>query len=217
MKKNKDNKDKKKDDAILQDQESIVEQDKVKKESKAKKEPKEPKADKPLKEQKEPKEEKESKESKELKEAVYQKAVSAMYRFGQSYFSIQMKPFGLDKGQWGFLSELLFSGDGLSQEQLSEHLMIDKSNTARALKVLEEKGYITREEEAVTRKKYIYLTEAAKAIRHEIRSIQNEYNDILMDGFSDDDAKKARKVLEHMMENVMNYRAEAAADEKEEA
>ncbi len=214
MKKNKDNKDKKKNDAILPDQETILEPDKAKKESKAKKEQKEPKADKPLREQKEPKEEK---ESKELKEAVYQKAVSAMYRFGQSYFSMQMKQFGLDKGQWGFLSELLFSGDGLSQEQLSEHLMIDKSNTARALKVLEEKGYIIREEEAVTRKKYIYLTEAAKTIRHEIKAIQNEYNDILMDGFSDDDAKKARKILEHMMENVMNCRAESAADEKEEA
>ena len=214
IKKNKDNKDKKKNDAILPDQETILEPDKAKKESKAKKEQKEPKADKPLREQKEPKEEK---ESKELKEAVYQKAVSAMYRFGQSYFSMQMKQFGLDKGQWGFLSELLFSGDGLSQEQLSEHLMIDKSNTARALKVLEEKGYIIREEEAVTRKKYIYLTEAAKTIRHEIKAIQNEYNDILMDGFSDDDAKKARKILEHMMENVMNCRAESAADEKEEA
>ena len=214
MKKNKDNKDKKKNDAILPDQETILEPDKAKKESKAKKEQKEPKEDKPLREQKEPKEEK---ESKELKEAVYQKAVSAMYRFGQSYFSMQMKQFGLDKGQWGFLSELLFSGDGLSQEQLSEHLMIDKSNTARALKVLEEKGYIIREEEAVTRKKYIYLTEAAKTIRHEIKAIQNEYNDILMDGFSDDDAKKARKILEHMMENVMNCRAESAADEKEEA
>ena len=214
MKKNKDNKDKKKNDAILPDQETILEPDKAKKESKAKKEQKEPKADKPLREQKEPKEEK---ESKELKEGVYQKAVSAMYRFGQSYFSMQMKQFGLDKGQWGFLSELLFSGDGLSQEQLSEHLMIDKSNTARALKVLEEKGYIIREEEAVTRKKYIYLTEAAKTIRHEIKAIQNEYNDILMDGFSDDDAKKARKILEHMMENVMNCRAESAADEKEEA
>ena len=214
IKKNKDNKDKKKNDAILPDQETILEPDKAKKESKSKKEQKEPKADKPLREQKEPKEEK---ESKELKEAVYQKAVSAMYRFGQSYFSMQMKQFGLDKGQWGFLSELLFSGDGLSQEQLSEHLMIDKSNTARALKVLEEKGYIIREEEAVTRKKYIYLTEAAKTIRHEIKAIQNEYNDILMDGFSDDDAKKARKILEHMMENVMNCRAESAADEKEEA
>ncbi|MFA0815433.1 MAG: MarR family winged helix-turn-helix transcriptional regulator [Anaerofustis sp.] len=144
----------------------------------------------------------------ELKDAAYFKAASAVYRFGQSFYGAKLKAFGLDKGQWGFLTELMFHEDGITQEELSERLAIDKSNTTRALKALEDAGYITRTEDPMTRKKTIFLTDSAKSKQEDIGALQQECNDILLSGFSDEEMKKARKLMERMQENIAAYRSE---------
>jgi DNA-binding MarR family transcriptional regulator len=69
--------------------------------------------------------------------------VSLLYRYGQMYIGDQLKHTEIGKGQHIFLNAL-YNEDGLSQEELSHHLKIDKGTTAKALKKLEGLGYVKR-------------------------------------------------------------------------
>lgn len=58
--------------------------------------------------------------------------ISILYRQAQAYISSQMKQYNIGSGQYSFLL-VLYRNDGISQEELSDQLMIDKGTTARAI------------------------------------------------------------------------------------
>jgi len=76
--------------------------------------------------------------------------LSIVYRLGQSFLDKELKLYNLGSGQGMFLAGLLHR-DGISQEHLSALLCIDKGTTARAIKKLEEEGYVLREATLMTK------------------------------------------------------------------
>ena len=71
------------------------------------------------------------------------KFVSEIYRSGNSFFSKAYSKYNIGAGQYQFL-RVLYKVEGLTQEDLSNILNIDKATTARAIKKLEDEGYIYR-------------------------------------------------------------------------
>jgi DNA-binding MarR family transcriptional regulator len=55
----------------------------------------------------------------------------------------EFKKYDLTRGQHAFLTRIM-ENPGISQEELSYMLRMDKTTTAKALKRLEEKGYINK-------------------------------------------------------------------------
>ena len=88
--------------------------------------------------------------------------ISIIHRYGQSYLEKQCDDLDIGYGQLAFI-RALSRRDGLSQEELSEVLSIDKTTTARAIKTLVELGYVSRSPDSTDGRIY-HLSLTAKAI-----------------------------------------------------
>jgi DNA-binding MarR family transcriptional regulator len=128
--------------------------------------------------------------------------VSLLYRYGQMYIGEKLKNLDIGKGQHSFLNAL-YKKDGLSQEELSNYLKIDKGTTAKALKKLEDQGYLIRKVNEDDRRFYqVFLTDKALAIKEEVRGVLINWRDILSDGLTEEEQQMALTILEKMGANA---------------
>ncbi len=134
------------------------------------------------------------------------KAILDTYRISLAYIGESISKYGIGRGQWYFFNRLLLSGDGISQEQLSEEMVVDSAHTARAVKKLEEDGYVFRKADPGDgRRKKVYVTEKAVAIREEYHQIYKELNNILTAGFTPEEVELTRQLLYRMRDNIDIY------------
>ena len=90
--------------------------------------------------------------------------ISILYRYGQSYTSKKLEAYNIGSGQYIFLLAL-YRNDGISQEELSAYLKIDKATTAKAVKKLIEAGYIRRDIDSSDKRAYkVFLTAKARDV-----------------------------------------------------
>ena len=111
----------------------------------------------------------------ETKIAPIGKYISQIYRKGNSFISKEISKFGIGSGQIMFLIEL-YKNDGISQEELSEILNIDKATTCRAIKKLEKEELLIKVKDENDKRAYkLYLTEKSKSIEDNIKNALNEW------------------------------------------
>jgi len=128
--------------------------------------------------------------------------ISILYRHGQSYISKKLEPYNIGSGQYIFLV-VLYRKDGISQEELSNHLKMDKATVAKALKKLADAGYIQRETDAADKRAYqVFLTPKALAIRPAVQEAIQGWEQILTGGLSGDEIGLLRQLLEKMAKNA---------------
>lgn len=133
------------------------------------------------------------------------KAISGIYRYSQTWIGRNIRGYNIGQGQWPFLTQLLFNYDGITQEELSESLNINKANTARALKKLEEEGYVYRlEDPRDARKKRVYVTEKSRAFEQEFHQVFKGLNRILSKDFTHEEREIARRLLYKMFDNIVD-------------
>jgi DNA-binding MarR family transcriptional regulator len=113
--------------------------------------------------------------------------------------------FGIGSGQYVFLIHL-YSNDGINQECISSNLNIDKGTTARALKRLEELGYIIRVVDEEDKRAYrVFLTDKAKYIEKEFFEILAEGNRVLTKDFTEEEKALAISLLKRMVNNSKDH------------
>jgi len=131
--------------------------------------------------------------------------ISLLHRYGHIYVGKELKEYNISKGQYIFLNAL-YKQEGISQEQLSDYLKIDKGTTAKAIKKLEEEEYVIRKIDAKDKRAYnIYLTEKAIKIKPVVRKAMTDWIDILYSGFSEEEKELSLALLEKMGENAAAY------------
>ena len=134
------------------------------------------------------------------------KAVLEIYRISLAFISDGTSKYGIGRGQWYFFNRLLLGEDGISQEQLSAEMFVDTAHTARALKKLEDSGYIYRQTDAAdARKKRAYITEKARSIKEEYHQVYKNLNEVLTKGFTPEEAALARTLLYRMRDNIAGH------------
>lgn len=137
----------------------------------------------------------------------YIKAISGIYWHSQTYITKNITKFGLSPGQWPFLAQLLFNHDGICQEELSRLINIDKSNTARGLKKLEEQGFVIRHEDPHdSRRKLVYVTDKARMIADDFHQVFRDLNVILIGDCSAEECAILRKLLYKMYDNIVGHK-----------
>ena len=100
--------------------------------------------------------------------------ISQIYRKGGSFISKELSDLGIGSGQVMFLLEL-YRGDGKNQEEIADALNIDKGTTARAIKKLEQEGFLIKEKDKTDKRAYkIYLSEKGKSTKDTIYSIMDK-------------------------------------------
>lgn len=83
----------------------------------------------------------------------------------------------MGRGQYYFLNELLFVGDGITYTELSEKLSVDKAATTRAVHKPEQSGPVTVVPHPKDRRsRIIYMTEKGKELREEYHEIFRQLN-----------------------------------------
>jgi len=114
-----------------------------------------------------------------------------------------IEPFGITVGDEPYYTALAYE-DGLSQEELTQRLCVDKSATARAVKALETKGFIRREVDSLDkRNKRLYLTKEAKSTHKSLVKALIEYNNELTSDWTKEQYDFVYQSLE-MLESKFN-------------
>lgn len=92
---------------------------------------------------------------------------------------------------------------GISQEQLASQLYKDKSVIARQLSSLEANGYIRKETDPHDRRaQKLYLTPKAEKLLPRIREVYHAWDQILYDGFSDEEIVLLSSMLHRLYSNA---------------
>ena len=134
------------------------------------------------------------------------KAILSIYRTSQLYISPRISEFGVGRGHWYFLNKLLFESDGISQEELSKELVVDKAHTARAIKYLEEEDFIYCEKDPNDgRRKNIFVTDKSIEIKDDYHKIYKNLNAILVKDFTPEEVELVRILLYKMKDNIASY------------
>ena len=129
--------------------------------------------------------------------------VSALYRHSQRFLGPRLEPYGLGSGQYVFLRHLM-DEDGLSQEQLSARLGVDKATTARAVARLEGLDYVRRVcDECDRRVNRVFLTPRGEEMRPVLQAILADWLGVMMEGLSPDEQREAFRLITTMTANAM--------------
>ena len=132
------------------------------------------------------------------------KYISFIHRSCAAYLSREFRKFNIGSGQYMFLIKL-YKNDGLTQEQLTEMLNIDKGTTTKAVKKLEEVGLVTRaKDENDKRINRIYLTRQALDIKEEFLSIISNWEDALTATLSEEEKNDTLIILKKITNNIIN-------------
>lgn len=130
---------------------------------------------------------------------------SCIYRNFHKYMHDQLQEYSLGSGQFHFLM-MLYRKDGVNQETLAETLHIDKATSARAIKKLEQQGFVTRKKDTNDRRNYnVFLTEKAKKLKPKIRKTLHNWTKILLKDISKEDEQRLYTLLEKIALNATEY------------
>ncbi len=131
--------------------------------------------------------------------------IATLYRMGATYLSKELSDLKIGPGQYIFLAEL-FDKDGQSQDELTQRVNVDKANTARALKKLEDQGYVKRiSDEKDKRIKRVYLQPSALEIEDEFWKIITGWSGILTQNIPQFRQDQLMKDLKEMTKNASTY------------
>lgn len=123
-------------------------------------------------------------------------------RCNRVYRENQLEPLGLTTRHGWFLREV-GQNPGISQEQLSQKLCLNKSNVARQSAAMEEEGYILRKpcgkDKRVLR---LYLTEKAQALLPEIQRITDRWEQLLTRELTESEAQILNILLPRLLTNA---------------
>ena len=98
------------------------------------------------------------------------KLINMLYRNTQFYTDRALEKFHLSSGMYPYLL-MLYENEGISQNQISKELNVDKAMSARTIKKLIELDYIKKDVDTEDCRAYkLFLTDKSREIIPEIKS-----------------------------------------------
>ncbi|QGQ45112.1 MarR family winged helix-turn-helix transcriptional regulator [Metabacillus sediminilitoris] len=114
----------------------------------------------------------------------------------------KLAPFNLAPEQ-NLIMMLLWEKDGMTQNEIAEKLLKDKTNIARMVSNLEKKGFIKREPcEKDRRSLHLFLTNKGRELGHRVIPITEDLNKLVCEGITDEELSEVRRILSKIQENV---------------
>ena len=134
--------------------------------------------------------------------------ISVLYRKSQACLSIILSRYNISTAEVPFLM-ILSKSDGAYQEELASQANTDKAAAARALKSLNEKGYVTRiQDESDRRQNRVYLTASAKQILPAVSEEIFAFSRLLAEDIDEKSFDTVFSALMKMEENAVRLSAE---------
>ena len=140
------------------------------------------------------------------------KWISIIHRNLCAHMDTFFRNSDIGHGPRRFLVEIALS-PGLSQEDISERLLMDKTTTARAVKQLEQGGYITRTLDSFERRRYaLEPTEKGKQLLPRVPEARRECHLALSEGFSEEELEMIPLMLNRMADNALRGSSATGSD-----
>lgn len=95
---------------------------------------------------------------------------------------------------------------GFSQEELAHHICINKSNVARHLSYLEERGYVERRPDVHDKRQIrVYPTERMLAVLPAVQAVAEDWNEYLAEGLSEEENRCFYATLAKIAKRARQY------------
>lgn len=118
-----------------------------------------------------------------------------------SYISAQVEEYGIKQGQFEYFL-LIYSSPGINQLELAKMKNVGKASVTKALKILEDDGFIKRITDEKDRRNILcYITGKGEAIAENLVTIKKEAERDLFVGFNDNDKEMFYNYLSLFHEN----------------
>lgn len=130
------------------------------------------------------------------------KNITSLARMARAYVDPCVAPFGLNFTLVQILI-VLFERDGVSQHEIGRALHFDKGAMARAIKKLEDDGYVTREPHPADERAYrVLLTDHARREEPAIRAILRGWTAGVTRGLTEEEFSQLADLLARMLDNA---------------
>ncbi len=134
---------------------------------------------------------------------------AAIYRLSQSIFNNKLKELEISSGQYDFFLAIA-KNEGINQKELGERLYVEKSTTAKAVRHLETKGYICKNQvEKDKRYSSLYLTEKGREAAVVVESVFTEmlgvFSKDIPECVIEDTILVLKKVINNLHEEKSKY------------
>ena len=135
-------------------------------------------------------------------ERSFGRSISRLNVYKNIYLSRALEPYGLGSGQYIFLL-YLYHMEGASQDELTDSLLVDKATTARAVKKLEEKGFIKRSrDQSDKRIQRLRITQKGAQFKPILNQILDDWAQGLTSGLSKREEEELSNLLKRIEENA---------------
>lgn len=110
--------------------------------------------------------------------------LSILHRQAQLYITHQLKPLNLSLSEYAFIL-LLKHQPGITQDEMSDYLYIDKAATARAVAALIKKGFALKKKDAADKRcNHIYLSDQGQVLYPMVLDTVQQWNQRITQGLS---------------------------------
>lgn len=128
---------------------------------------------------------------------------AAIYRNMQIFLGNKLSGLEIKNGQYDFFLVITLN-EGISQKQLSEHLHIGKSTTAKAVKNLVSKGYVRKEkDEKDGRVDHLFLTDKGRKEAPFVEAIFEENQRVAESGLSREESTQLLILMNKVLNNFV--------------
>lgn len=128
--------------------------------------------------------------------------VGEVWRCANLYRTEEYEALGIGSYQDSYIVDIC-AHPGVTQEQLSKIMYVHKSNVARQVSSLEEKGFVERRPDPADRRNLlVYPTQKAVAVLDKIRAVHAQWRERLLEGFSEEERAAIGVYLERLAENA---------------
>jgi len=125
--------------------------------------------------------------------------ISVLYRQFQVYINKELRELNINSSEYIYIVTLFSDHDGMSQDELSKKLFIDKGAVARSINSLEKKNYVSRRIDKLDKRiKRVYLTEKAKEVEDILFKALDKWNDIITVNIDQSSINTTIKTLQKM-------------------
>ncbi len=136
------------------------------------------------------------------------RSIGIIARSLDSISNIEFKEYDLTKGQYIYLVRI-YENPGIIQEKLAEMIKVDRTTAARAVRKLEDNGFIVRKQSKDNKKeKKLFVTDKGKETYPVINREDIYSNGVALKGMTQEEKKqffKSLKVVENNISGEWEY------------
>jgi len=131
------------------------------------------------------------------------RSINRTNRCSTRYYNEKLNADGITGNQQIYIFQIC-RHPGISQEQLSQRIAVNKSNVTRQLCALEQNGFIRRQPSPEDKRVLqVFPTEKAEALYPKVLDIMRLWNSLLLEDFSENEKSLLLSMMQRVQEKAL--------------